>query len=88
MSGIWNPEFWSGLSGPAIAVFAAVAFVWALATGRLVTGKQHDAVVRKAEIDAESVRELSLELARKNGGDLLSTQLLTAVRELMTKGSA
>lgn len=75
-----------GNLGPgALAVVGAAVFVWALATGRLVTGKQHDAVVRKGEIDAESVRVLSLELAQQKGGNLLSTQLLTAVRELMTK---
>ncbi len=88
MSGFLNPALLGSLGPPALVTAAAFVFMWALATGRLVTGKQHDAVVRKAEIDAESVRELSLELARKNGGELLSTQLLTAVRELMTKDSA
>ena len=81
-------SLWGSLGPGALATAAAAVFVWALATGRLVTGKQHDAVVRQAAVDRESVRELSLELARKNGGDILSTQLLTAVRELMAKDSA
>lgn len=86
--GFWNPEFWSGVTGPTLAVFVAAVFVWALTTGRLVTGKQHDAVVAKAEIDAESVRVLSLEMARKNGGELLAAQILTALREsVAAKGS-
>ncbi len=80
-SGIWNPEFWSGITGPTLAVIVAAVFVWALTTGRLVTGKQHDAVVAKAEIDADSVRKLSLEMAKKNGGELLAAQILTALRE-------
>ena len=80
-SGTWNPEFWSGITGPTLAVIVAAVFVWALSTGRLVTGKQHDAVVAKAEIDADSVRKLSLEMAKKNGGELLAAQILTALRE-------
>lgn len=77
------------LGAPALATVAAAVFVWALATGRLVTGKQHDAVVRRSEIDAASVVKLSIELAQANGGNVLATQILTAVRELgTTKGSA
>ncbi|MCV7255704.1 hypothetical protein H7J86_26415 [Mycobacterium hackensackense] len=84
---VWNAAFWSQITGPGLAVLVAAAFVWALATGRLVTGKQHDAVVKKAEIDAESVRVLSLEMAKKTGGEMLAMQLLTTIREsAVTKG--
>ncbi|MCV7230653.1 hypothetical protein [Mycolicibacterium komossense] len=84
MTGLW--AFLSGLSGltgPGIAILSAVLLVVALIRGWLVIGKQHDVVVARAQIDAELVRDLSLELAKKNGADVLATQLLTSLRESM-----
>lgn len=81
MTPFGSPEFWSGLSGPGIATLAAVWLTVALVRGWLVTGKQHDAIVTRGQIDAESVRALSIELANKNGAELLSSQILAALRE-------
>lgn len=80
MTGLWSPEFWSGLTGPGIAILVCAAFVWALATERLVLGKQYRAIVARAEKDAETNRTLTETLIQKNASDSAATNLLVAIR--------
>jgi len=54
-------DFWTGianLSAPGLAIVVCALFIWALATGRLVLGKQHQAVVARADRYDEANREL------------------------------
>ena len=81
MSALLNSEFWSGLSGPAVAIIVAAALVWLLITGRLVIGKQYDTVVARAEREAETSRKLTEALIEKNAGEEVATNILSAIRQ-------
>ncbi|UJL29908.1 hypothetical protein HZU38_05240 [Mycolicibacterium vanbaalenii] len=81
MNALLNSEFWSGLSGPAVAIIVAAALVWLLITGRLVIGKQYDTVVERAEREAETSRKLTEALIEKNAGEEAATNILSAIRQ-------
>jgi len=81
VSALLNSEFWSGLSGPAVAIIVAAALVWLLITGRLVIGKQYDTVVARAEREAETSRKLTEALIEKNAGEEVATNILSAIRQ-------
>lgn len=81
MNALLNSEFWSGLSGPAVAIIVAAALVWLLITGRLVIGKQYDTVVERAEREAETSRKLTEALIEKNAGEEVATNILSAIRQ-------
>lgn len=80
MSGLWNPELWSGISGPTFAILAAVYFTLALARGWIVIGKQYDAEVKRGAAKDETINTLTSALVEKNATEGLVTQILTAVR--------
>lgn len=81
MSALLNSEFWSGLSGPAVAIIVAAVFVWLLITERLVIGKQYRTVVERADKDAETVQTLTATLIEKNAGEEAATNILSAIRQ-------
>lgn len=81
MTGLSNPEFWSGLSGPGVALLVCAAFVWALSTGRLVLGKQHQAVVARADRYDESNRELIATVIKGTATAEATASIVTAFRQ-------
>ena len=80
MSELWSPTFWSGLSGPGIAILVCAAFVWALVTERLVIGKQYRAAVARAETAEATNAKLTGSLMEKNAAEEMATKLLAAMR--------
>lgn len=80
MSELWNPTFWSGLSGPGIAIIVCAAFVWALVTERLVIGRQYRAAVARADKAEETNGDLTRVLMEKNAADEAATKILAAMR--------
>ncbi|MEX7470204.1 hypothetical protein AB4Z39_10885 [Mycobacterium adipatum] len=81
MNGFSNPEFWSGLSGPGVALLVCAAFVWALSTGRLVLGKQHQAVVARADRYDEANRELVQTVIRGTADKEATVALVTSFQK-------
>lgn len=80
MSSLWNPTFWTGLSGPAVAMFVCALFLWALVTERLAIGKQFRAERARADRLEAANRELTEALIEKNAGEVITTSLLSALR--------
>lgn len=80
MSGLWNPEFWSGLTGPVVAVIVCAAFVWALSTERLVLGKQYRAVVARADKYENAHHDVTQELMKQTAGQEATTAIVSALQ--------
>lgn len=81
MTNLWTPDFWNNVGVVGIAVLAAFAFVWALATERLVLGRQYRAAVARADKYDDANRDLTQALITKNASEQASTAILTAIRE-------
>lgn len=89
MNGLWNPEFWSNLGAPALALLVAALFVVALLREWIVLGKAHRAEVARldarAEKDAESIATLSRAVTEQRATEMAIPRILASLREATIK---
>ena len=74
-------EFWTRLgelSGPGVT---AALFVWALATERLVLGRQYRAERARADKYDDANRDLTDQLIKMSASQQATTSILEALRE-------
>lgn len=81
MNALTSPEFWSGLSGPGMATIVCVAFVWALATERLVLGKQYRAERERGDKYEDAHRTVTQALIEKNAGQEATIAIVSSFRK-------
>lgn len=81
MTGLLNPDVWAGLSGPGIATFAAVALIWAVATQRLVPGKQYRAAEARGDKYENAYLEATTAIIRNTAGQEATLHMVSAFRE-------
>ncbi|MFV8169806.1 hypothetical protein [Mycolicibacterium peregrinum] len=89
MNGLWNPEFWSNLGAPALALLVAVLFVVSLLREWIVLGRAHRAEVARldarAEKDAESIATLSRAVTEGKATTTATEHIIASLREVMLK---
>lgn len=76
-------DFWAAitnLSAPALATGVCALFVWALATGRLVLGKQYQAERARADEYDKSNRELVSTVIKNTASTEATAAIVTAFR--------
>lgn len=79
-----TPEFWSGLStlsSPALATLVCGAFVWALASERLVLGKQYRAERARADKYDEDNRSLTQTVIRNTASNEATTAVVSSFQK-------
>ncbi|MFV8049713.1 hypothetical protein [Mycobacterium sp. 48b] len=90
MSGLWNPEFWSSLGAPALALLVVVLFVVAQLRGWIVLGPTHRAVVARmddrAANDARTIAFLLREKDPSPAEELIP--IVTSLRDAATIAAA
>lgn len=81
-------EFWAGissLSAPALATVVAVAFVWALATERLVLGRQYRAERARADKYDEDNRALTQTVIRNTASNEATVGVVTSFQRQLAE---
>lgn len=84
-------EFWSGLthlsslSAPALATLVSIAFVWALATERLVLGKQYRAERERADKYDEDNRALTQTVIKNTASNEATTAVVSSFQRQLTE---
>ena len=77
-------DFWTGianLSAPGLAIVVCALFIWALATGRLVLGKQYQAERARADMSDESNRELIATVIKNTATAEATASIVAAFRQ-------
>lgn len=81
-------EFWAGLSNlsaPALATAVCMIFVWALATERLVLGKQYRATVARADKYDEDNRALTQTVIRNTASNEATTAVVSSFQKQLAE---
>jgi len=90
MNGLWNPEFWSNLGAPALALLVSALFVVALLRGWIVLGKTHQAIIARmddrATNDAKTIAFLLREKGPSPAEELIP--IVTSLRDAATIAAA
>ncbi|SCX06064.1 hypothetical protein [Mycolicibacterium fluoranthenivorans] len=81
MTGFFNPEFWASLTGPGLATIAAVLFVWAVATERLVPGGRYRAERARGDKYEESFHDATKALIENTAGTVAATEMVASFRK-------
>lgn len=80
MTGLLNPEYWASLSGPGLATIAAVIFVWAVATERLVPGRRYRAERERGDKYETGYHEAAKALIESASRNVTTIEIVSSFR--------
>lgn len=92
----WSPEAWNSFGVVGLVVFMGALLFTSLVRGWIVLGNYHREIVeskdtalaeyrKRAEVDAETLRDQARVIANKTGVEDINIKLLQAIREVTGK---